>query len=115
MKTLPRVVVAALLFAAPAASRAQTIADLPDDKFKLVVDKTLLYTKALNSARTVQKAYDKYASWVDLKTGPTGKEKAIASGLPDFAGAIQDIADAAKNGPGMWPPLPNVDASAQKL
>src|SRR4051794_39043497 len=115
MKTLPRVVVAALLFAAPAASRAQTIADLPDDKFKLVVDKTALYIKALNAARTVQKAYDKYASWVDVKAGPTGKEKAIASGLPEISGAVQDIADAAKNGPGMWPPLPNVDGTAQKL
>ncbi len=116
MKTLPRVVVAAaLLLAASAAGRAQTIGDLPDDKFKLVVDKTLLYTKALNAARTVQKAYDKYASWVDVKTGPTGKEKAIASGLPDIASAVQDIAEAAKNGPGMWPPLPNVDAMAQKL
>ena len=115
MKSLPRVVVAALLFAAPAASRAQTIADLPDDKFKLVVDKTAIYTKALNAARMVQKAYDKYASWVDMKTGPTGKEKAIASGLPDISGAVQDIDAAAKSGPGMWPPLPNVDAAAQKL
>src|SRR4051794_41048433 len=115
MKSLPRAVVAALLLATSGVGLAQTIADLPDDKFKLVVDKALLYTKALQATRTVQKAYDNYASWVDIKTGPTGKEKAIASGVPDISGAVQDITDAAKNGPGVWPPLPNVDASAEKL
>ena len=115
MKSLPRFAVAALFLAASAAGRAQTVADLPDDKFKLLVEKTLLYTKALNAARVVQKSYDRYASWVDVKAGPTGKEKAIASGLPDVSGAIQDIAGAGKNGPGMWPPLPSVDAAAQKL
>jgi hypothetical protein len=115
MKSLPRFAVAALLLAASAAGRAQTIADLPDDKFKLLVEKTLLYSKALNSARTVQKSYDRYASWVDVKTGPTGKEKAIASGMPEIGGAVTEIADAAKNGNGMWPPLPNLDGTAQKL
>lgn len=114
MKSLPRLVVAALLLAASTAGRAQTIADLPDDKFKSLVDKTTLYTRALDAARTVQKSYDRYAAWVDMKTGPTGKEKTI-DGLPDIAGALQQIADAGANGPGMWPPLPAVDAMAQKL
>ena len=114
MKSLPRFVVAAVLLAASAAGRAQTIADLPEDKFKSLVDKTVLYTKALTAARAVQKSYDRYAAWVDIKSGPTGKERAI-DGLPDIAGAVQEIADAGANGPGMWPPLPNVDAMAQKL
>jgi len=51
--------VAALLLAASAAGRAQTIADLPDDKFKSLVEKTVLYTKALSAARIVQKSYDR--------------------------------------------------------
>ncbi|MEY2495802.1 MAG: hypothetical protein QOJ45_2294 [Verrucomicrobiota bacterium] len=115
MNSLPRFAVAALLLAASAVTRAQTIADLPDDKFKLVVDKTQLYTKALKASRDVQKSYDRYASWVDAKVGPTGKEKAIDSGVPDISAALEEIADAGKKGPGMWPPLPNVDATAQKL
>jgi hypothetical protein len=114
MKSLPRLVVAAVLLAAPTAGRAQTIADLPEDKFKSLVDKTALYTKALTAARAVQKSYDRYAAWVDMKTGPTGKEKTI-DGLPDIAGALQQIADAGANGPGMWPPLATVDAMAQKM
>jgi hypothetical protein len=114
MKSLPRFAVAALLLAASAAGRAQSIADLPDDKFKSLVEKTVLYTKALAAARTVQKSYDRYAAWVDLKAGPTGKEKAI-DGIVDIAGALQEIADAGANGPGMWPPLPGLDGMAQKL
>src|SRR5205085_11533517 len=114
MKSLPRFAVAALLLAASAAGRAQTIADLPDDKFKSLVEKTVLYTKALSAARIVQKSYDRYASWLDVKTGPTGKEKTV-EGIPDMTGAVQEISDAGVTGPGMWPPLPSVDAAAQKL
>lgn len=115
MKSLPRLVVAAVLLAAPTAGRAQAIADLPDDKFKSLVEKTALYTKALTAARTVQKSYDRYAAWVDIKTGPTGKEKGIDSGVPDIGAALQEIADAGATGPGMWPPLPAVDAMAEKM
>jgi hypothetical protein len=114
MKSLPRFVVAGVLLAASAAGRAQTIADLPEDKFKPLVQKTVLYTKALTAARAVQKSYDRYAAWADIKNGPTGKERSI-DGLPDITGAVQEIADAGANGPGMWPPLPNVDATAQNL
>lgn len=115
MKSLPRFAVAAIFLAAVAAGYAQTIAELPDDKFKLVVEKTQLYTKSLNAARAVQKSYDRYASWVDMKAGPTGKEKSIETGMSDISGALQEIADAGKKGPGMWPPLPNLDSLAQKL
>lgn len=115
MKSLPRIVVAALFLAAFGAGHAQTIADLPEDKFKLVVDKTQVYTNALRASRAVQKSFERYASWVDLKTGPTGKEKSIDSGLPDISSALPEITDAGKKGPGMWPPLPGADGMAQKL
>jgi hypothetical protein len=114
MKSLPRLAVAAVLLAASAAGRAQTIADLPDDKFKSLVEKTAIYARALNAARAVQKSYDRYAAWVDVKAGPTGKERSI-DGVTDIAAALQEIADAGANGPGMWPPLPGADVMAQKL
>src|SRR3982075_852754 len=101
MKSLPRFALAAVLLAASAAGRAQTIADLPEDKFKSLVEKTVLYTKALNAARAVQKSDDRYAAWVDVKTGPTGKERTV-DGVPDIAAALQEIAEAGTNGPGMW-------------
>jgi hypothetical protein len=113
MKSLPRLVVAAVLLAASTVGRTQTIADLPEDKFKALVEKAALYAKALGSARTVQKSYDRYAAWVDIKIGPTGKERSI-DGVPDI-GALQEITDAAAKGPGMWPPLGGVDGMAQKL
>ncbi len=115
MNSLPRFVVAALSLTAAAIGRAQTIADLPDDKFKLLVDKIQLHSKAITAARVIQKSYDQYASWVDLKKGPTGKEKGIDSGIPDIGGALPAITAAATNGPSAWPPLPNADTAAQKL
>jgi hypothetical protein len=114
MKSLPRLVVAVVLFAAPTAGRAQTVAELPDDKFKLLVEKTVLYTKAVNACRVVQKSYDRYAASIDMKTGPTGKEKNV-EGVLDVSSAAQEIGDAGSKGSAMWPPLPNVDGSAQKL
>ena len=114
MKSLPRLVVAAVLLAASAAGRAQSIADLPEDKYKTLVEKTVFYNKALTAARVVQKSYDRYAAWVDLKAGPTGKEKAV-DGIVDITGAGQEIMDAGKTGPGMWPPLPGVDGWLLKL
>jgi uncharacterized protein DUF3829 len=114
MKSLPRLVVAAVLLAASTAGRAQTIAELPDDKFKQVVEKTFLYAKALTAARVVQKSYDQYAGWVDIKAGPTGKERKI-DGVADIAAAEQEIVDAGRKGPAMWPPLPGVDGTVQKL
>jgi hypothetical protein len=60
MKSLPRLVVAAVLLATSAAGRAQTIADLPEDKFQALVEKAALYAKALGAARTVQKSYNRY-------------------------------------------------------
>jgi hypothetical protein len=114
MKSLPRFVVAALLLAACTSGRGQSIAELPDDKFKSLVDKTAIYDKALAAARVIQKSYDRYATWVDVKTGPTGKEKTV-DGVPDIAAAAQEIANAAATGPGMWPPLPAVDDGVVKL
>jgi hypothetical protein len=119
MKSMPdlrsRVVVAAALFlAASVAGRAQTIAELPENRFQSLVEKTDLYVKALKDARSIQRSYDRYASWVDVKKGPTGKEPSIESGLPEISN-VQEIVDAGKKGPGMWPPLPNVDIQAQKL
>ncbi|PZR71980.1 MAG: hypothetical protein DLM73_14190 [Chthoniobacterales bacterium] len=115
MNSLPRLVVAALSLTAATVGRAQTIAELPDDKFKLLVEKIQLHSKAITAARTIQKSYDHYASWVDLKKGPTGKEKGIDSGIPDISGALPAITAAASSGPSAWPPLPNADTAAQKL
>jgi len=114
MKSLPRFVVAALVLAVSAAGRAQSVTELPDDKFKLLVDKTAIYNKALAAARIVQKSYDHYAAWADMKTGPTGKEKNV-DGVADIAAAAQEISNAGATGPAMWPPLPALDDDAVKL
>jgi hypothetical protein len=120
MKSMPAlqpgvIAAAVLFFSACGVGRAQTIADLPEARFKSVVEKTNLYVKALRATHGIQRSYDRYASWVDLKLGPTGKEHAIDNGVYDISSTLQDMADAGQKGPGLWPPLPNVDSMAQKL
>lgn len=112
----PRLIAATVLFfAASMVGRAQTIADLPEDRFRSLVEKTNLYVKALKATRSIQRSYDRYASWVDVKMGPTGRERSI-DGLPEINSAtLQEIVDAGHKGSGMWPPLPNVEVAAQKL
>jgi hypothetical protein len=57
-----------------------SFADLPEQEFQSLAEKTNLYVKALNAARNVQRSYDRYASWLDVKKGPTGKERYIMYG-----------------------------------
>ncbi len=119
MKSMPAVwpglvAAAALFISVSGVGRAQTIADLPEDRFKFVVEKTNLYVKALKATHATQRSYDRYASWVDLKLGPTGKERSIDNGVSDISSSLPDIIEAGQKGPGLWPPLP-ADATAQKL
>jgi hypothetical protein len=62
---LPRFVVAALFLVASAAGRAQTIAELPDDKFKSLVEKAAKHQGDPSGASRA-KSYDHYVSWVEL-------------------------------------------------
>lgn len=106
---------AVLSFAGSPVGHGQTIADLPEDRFRTLVEKTNLYVKALKATRSIQRSYDRYASWVDVKVGPTGRERSI-DGLPEInSTTLQEIVDAGQKGSGLWPPLPNVEAAAQKL
>ncbi len=107
---------AVLFFTASLVSRAQTIAELPDDRFQTLVEKTNLYVKALKAARGIQRSYDRYASWVEVKKGPIGTERSIDNGLPEISSStLQEIVEAGQKGAGLWPPLPGLDAAAQKL
>ena len=108
---------AILVTAAPIGrSQNPSIADLADADFKSLAEKTNLYVKALNATASVQRSYDRYASWVDVKKGPTGKERYIDYSLYEISrGTVDEIAQAATKGPDLRPLLPDVDAAVQKL
>lgn len=114
---LASVAVTVVLLILAARMSAQTPSAAPaEPDFQALVTKTNLYVKALNAVSGVQRSYDRYASWVDLKKGVTGKEPYISYGLYDISKSIvDDIRDAAEKGPKMSPPLPDLDAVVVRL
>jgi len=91
-------------------------ADLPEAEFQTLVEKTNLYVKALNAVSSAQRTYDRYASWVDVKNGPTGKERYISYGLYEInESRVDDIRQAAQKGPALKPALPELDEAVVLL
>jgi len=96
--------------------RAKSFSDLPEKDFKSLAEKTNLYVQALNAAGDVRRSYDRYASWVDVKKGPTGKERYISYGLYEInSGSVNDMVAAATKGPALTPPLRELDEAVSKL
>lgn len=84
--------------------------DLPEAEFQSLVEKTNLYVRALNAVAYSQRTYDRYASWVDLKKGPTGKERYISYGLYEIdKSTVDQVREAARKGPKLKPALPELD------
>lgn len=84
--------------------------------FEALVGKTNLYVKALNEVSSVQRSYDRYTSWLDPKKGVTGKERYITYGLYEISDStVKQIREAAEKGPGMNPPLPELDGVIVRL
>ncbi|QRG04969.1 DUF3829 domain-containing protein [Xanthobacter dioxanivorans] len=100
---------------APAAAPALTIPELPDAELKVWMAKLNAYVKLLNATLRAEESWNRYLSWVSLKTGPTGKERIIYglySVSPSQAKTAIDAARAAAAGP---PPIPALDAAALAL
>ena len=90
--------------------------NLSDTEFQSLVEKTNLYVQALNAVDAAQRSYDRYASWVDVKKGPTGRERYIGYGLYDISkSSVEEIARAAKKGPQLQPALPELDGVIVRL
>ncbi|MDQ2659437.1 MAG: YiiG family protein, partial [Verrucomicrobiota bacterium] len=75
-------------------------AELSEPEFQSLVAKTNMYVKALNAVGSAQQSYDRYDSWVDVKKGPTGKERYISYGLYEINHySVDEVKAAAKKGP----------------
>lgn len=111
--------VAALLHRAPNSFALTTdleATDVSDAQFQSLLEKTNLYVKALNAIASAQRSYDRYASWVDVKKGPTGKERYITYGLYEISkSSVDEVKQAAKKGPQLKPPLPQIDGVIVRL
>ena len=113
------IAIATLITAASLAAqeqRALAIDNLTDEEFRTLVDKTNLYVTALNAVSGARRSYDRYASWVDVKKGPTGKERYITYGLYEInESSVTQVKEAAQKGPAMKPALPELDSIVVRL
>ena len=83
---------------------------MAEPEFQSLVKKTNLYVQALNAVSNAQRTFDRYASWVDVKKGPTGKERYISYGLYTIStSSVADVKKAAQEGPPLKPALPELD------
>ncbi len=89
--------------AATAAAPATDEADL-----QAAIAKSNAYTALMNRTLRAIQSWERYASWVDMKKGPTGKERYIDYGLYslyDVAGEIKRAEEAVTRAPA----LPEID------
>jgi hypothetical protein len=100
---------------APTGALAQTAATSApaasaDDGLQAAITKSNAYTALMNRTLRAIQSWERYASWVDMKKGPTGKERYISYGLYslyDVAGEIRKAQEAVTQAPA----LPEIDQS----
>jgi hypothetical protein len=113
---LHAVTCAAILLAAPGAGWAQGGATMPagsaskgaDGDLQAEIVKSNAYTGLMNRTLRAIQSWERYGSWVDMKKGPTGKERYITYGLYslyDVAGEIRKAEEAMAR----EPRLPAID------
>jgi hypothetical protein len=90
-----------------------TVPDLSPKDMQVWVSKSNAYVKLLNDSLRAVDSIHRYESWVNMETGPIGKERYITYGLysvdPQGAKEAIEKARAAANGP---PPIPALDDAA---
>ncbi|MFJ5369816.1 YiiG family protein [Bosea sp. CER48] len=107
---------AALFLAAPAPVWAQGSAAVPagsaskgqEDDLQAAITKSNAYTGLMNRTLRAIQSWERYGSWVDMKKGPTGKERYISYGmysLYDVTGEIKKAEEAMAR----EPKLPAID------
>jgi hypothetical protein len=95
------------------APAAIIVPDLTDAELHTWIAKSNAYVGLLNGSMRAVESLQRYQSWVDMKTGPTGNERYISYGLyslsPEQATQVIARARAAADGP---PPIAPLDAAA---
>jgi hypothetical protein len=99
----------------PPPPAAIVLPELQEADLGLWVAKNNAYVGLLNGSTRAIDSLNRYKSWVDIKTGPTGKERYITYGLysvdPGLAKSAITKARAAASEP---PAFPALDATAQE-
>lgn len=82
----------------------------PAQDVQAALQKANVYIEVTKMTERAVESWERYASWVNMKTGPTGKERYISYGmyeLYDLAGLLKEARAAA----GTEPSVPKLDAA----
>lgn len=102
--------------ALPSAGIAQTPTTGPgstaqqDAGLQAAIRKANAYTALLNRTLRALQSWERYTSWVDLKKGPTGKERYISYGLYSLYDVNREI-EGAEKAMASEPSLPEIDTA----
>lgn len=112
------VVVGLAIILAPAglpvhAARAETSVPASDADLGPAIAKSNAYIELMNRTLRAVESWNRYASWVDLKKGPTGKERYIDYGLYSLYDVKDEIAKA-RAVVGKPPATPELDAAFER-
>ncbi|MCU4180648.1 YiiG family protein [Bosea sp. BH3] len=105
-----------LIIAVPGAAWAQGAATAPaatagrvqDDDLQAAIAKSNAYTALMNRTLRAIQSWERYGSWVDMKKGPTGKERYIGYGLYSLYDVNSEIKKA-EEAMAREPRLPAID------
>jgi hypothetical protein len=75
-----------------------------------IIQKANLYIEVSRTTERARDSWERYASWVNMKTGPTGKERYISYGLYDTTD-IAGLATEARGAARLKPETPALDAA----
>lgn len=120
MSTFVRLCLSLLAFALLPVSlvQAQTpaaqISELSEEQLQAWTEKLNGYTKLLNGSLRAASSWSRYRSWVNVKTGPTGKERIIYGLYSVNMSLAQDALKAGREALQNEPRLAALDAAAQR-
>ncbi len=103
---------------APQSATAQIpslgISDIPDADLDRYVAKSNGVVGLLNTSLRGEESWNRYLSWANVKTGPTGKER-IIYGLYSIGASYKDAVTKARASAEANPAIPSLDGAAKDL
>ncbi|WP_186417064.1 DUF3829 domain-containing protein [Bosea sp. CS1GBMeth4] len=98
---------------AQAAPQAAPKRPAQDPELQAAIAKSNAYTALANRTLRAIESWDRYKSWVDMKKGPTGKERYISYGLYSLYDVTSEIAKA-EAATGQAPGQPELDGAVKR-
>jgi Protein of unknown function (DUF3829) len=100
---------------ATAAPVSLGLQEIPEAKIDEYVGKSNAVVELLNTSLRASESWRRYLSWVDVKRGPTGKERIIYGLYSVSDSSAKDAIEKARLGAGGEPAIPALDGATKEL